>query len=260
MRVRELVSILNQQSPESSACSWDNPGLQVGDFDWEVSKVYLALDAEDDVIRHAVESGADFLLTHHPLIFHGIKKINSDDFIGRRILMMAQNHLAYYAMHTNFDIHGMADFAAQKMDLKNPKVLEVEFIQDGNEEGIGRIGTLASAVTLKECIDLVKKAYDIEQVKVFGNLSDKIQRVAISPGSGKSVIPAALEKQAEVLITGDIDHHTGIDAIAQNMAVIDAGHYGIEHIFIEYMEGFLKQQCPELALASEPHRAPFQIL
>lgn len=260
MKVRELVEILKKQAPEETACSWDNVGLQLGDFQKEVNKVYIALDAEDHVITHTLESGADFLLTHHPLIFKGIKSINSDHFIGRRILKMAENGVAYYAMHTNFDIHGMAELSAQKLGLTDCEVLETEYVHDGIEEGIGRVGYFEKPVTLSECIERVKKAYDIEMVKVFGNPDSKVHKIALSPGSGKSVILSAQKKGADVLITGDIDHHEGIDAVASKMAVIDAGHYGIEHIFVDYMKEYLQKNCPELEIETEPHRQPFLYL
>ena len=87
-------------------------------------------------------------------------------------------------------------------------------------------------VTLRECGQEVKDSFRLGSVKIFGDLDARVRRIAISPGSGKSMIRAALDKKADVLITGDIGHHEGIDAVAQGLAVIDAGHYGIEHIFM----------------------------
>ena len=80
------------------------------------------------------------------------------------------------------------------------------------------------------------------------------------PGAGKSNVKDALRAGADVYITGDIDHHTGIDAAASGMAVIDAGHYGIEHIFIPYMAQYLKKQAPELEIVMQENAEPFQIV
>ena len=103
MKCRELIEILEELAPVSLACDWDNPGLLAGRSDKEVRTVYLALDATDDVIDNAVECRADMIITHHPLIFKPLKKVNDEDFISRRILKMIQNDISYYAMHTNFD-------------------------------------------------------------------------------------------------------------------------------------------------------------
>ena len=106
----------------------------------------------------------------------------------------------------------------------------------------------------------MKEAFQLNEVKVFGELGQKVQRIAICPGSGKSVIPEALKRNADVLITGDIGHHEGIDANAQGLAVIDAGHYGIEHIFIEDMKQYLEKNLEGVEVIAAPVRHPFQMV
>lgn len=69
------------------------------------------MDATDEAIEEAIAKGADMLLTHHPMIFKGMKRVTQEDFIGRRIIRLIQNDMVYYAMHTNFDVMGMADLA-----------------------------------------------------------------------------------------------------------------------------------------------------
>ena len=101
MKVKELTAWLENKYPAKAAEHWDNVGLLVGDKEQEIHKGYVALDLTDAVLEHAIDCGADMILTHHPLIFGGIKRVNADDFIGRRILALAQHGIAYYAMHTN---------------------------------------------------------------------------------------------------------------------------------------------------------------
>lgn len=127
-------------------------------------------------------------------------------------------------------------------------------------EGIGRVGGLSRSMTVKECAELVKERFGLPNVKIFGELEKRVQRAAICPGSGKSDAKQALKLGAEVYITGDIDHHTGIDMADCGMAIIDAGHYGVEHIYIADMERFLKKHCPELTVYTAPIRQPFQVL
>lgn len=260
MECKKVIEILEKQSPKSYACDWDNVGLLVGREDKEIQKIYIALDATDEAIEEAIANGADMLLTHHPMIFKGMKRVTREDFIGRRIIRLIQNDMVYYAMHTNFDVMGMADLAADYLGLSDTKVLEVTSVSESGEEGIGRYGSLKKEMTVRECCEEVKQAFSLENVKVFGNLERKVKTAAISPGSGKSVISNALQAGVDVLITGDIDHHEGIDAVAQELTVIDAGHYGVEHIFIPYMEQYLKREAKELEIAVQPLTFPFQII
>lgn len=260
MRCSDVIEKLEQLSPLSFAESWDNPGLLAGRKDKEIRVVYIALDATTDVIREAEKVHADLLLTHHPLIFRGIKQVNTDDFIGRRVFQLISKDICYYAMHTNFDVMGMADAAADEMNLRSPQVLEITFEDDISKEGFGRIGDLPQIMTLKQCCEYVKKCYGIEHVKVFGDLDMDVQKAVIMPGSGKSMIDAALKLGADVMITGDIDHHAGIDAVEQGMAVIDAGHYGLEKIFIPYMKEYLNREMPQLMVYTENPACPFAVI
>lgn len=260
MECKKVIEILEKQSPKSYACDWDNVGLLVGREDKEIQKIYIALDATDEAIEEAIANGADMLLTHHPMIFKGMKRVTQEDFIGRRIIRLIQNDMVYYAMHTNFDVMGMADLAADYLGISDTRVLEITSVSETGEEGIGRYGSLKKEMTVRECCEEVKQAFSLENVKVFGDLERKVKTAAISPGSGKSVISNALQAGVDVLITGDIDHHEGIDAVAQNMTVIDAGHYGVEHIFIPYMEQYLKREAKKLEIAVQPLTFPFQII
>ena len=260
MECKKVIELLEKQSPKSYACDWDNVGLLVGREDKEIQKIYIALDATDEAIEEAIVNGADMLLTHHPMIFKGMKRVTQEDFIGRRIIRLIQNDMVYYAMHTNFDVMGMADLAADYLGISDTRVLEITSVSETGEEGIGRYGSLKKEMTVRECCEEVKQAFSLENVKVFGDLERKVKTAAISPDSGKSVISNALQAGVDVLITGDIDHHEGIDAVAQNMTVIDAGHYGVEHIFIPYMEQYLKREAKELEIAVQPLTFPFQII
>ena len=218
------------------------------------------MDATDEAIEEAIANGADMLLTHHPMIFKGMKRVTQEDFIGRRIIRLIQNDMVYYAMHTNFDVMGMADLAADYLGISDTRVLEITSVSETGEEGIGRYGSLKKEMTVRECCEEVKQAFSLENVTVFGDLERKVKTAAISPGSGRSVISNALQAGVDVLITGDIDHHEGIDAVAQKLTVIDAGHYGVEHIFIPYMEQYLKREAKELEIAVQPLTFPFQII
>ncbi len=256
MRCQDILDKIEARYPRKYACDWDNVGLLAGSREREVDTVYIALDATDEMVDAASECGAQLLLTHHPMIFGGLKSVTTDDYVGERLIRLIRNDISYYAMHTNYDVMGMAELAADMLDLKDRKVLEE--VLDG--EGIGRVGDLPRSMTLEECANFVKERFGLPNVKIFGELEKQVQRAAICPGSGKSEAKPALSMGAEVYITGDIDHHTGIDMADCGMAIIDAGHYGVEHIYIADMEHFLKENCPELRVYTAPVKQPFQVL
>ena len=190
--VSDVLDFLEGFAPPELAESWDNVGLLVGNRDKEIKKIYIALDATDEAIEEAVAAGADLLLTHHPMIFKGMKRITAEDFIGRRVIRLIQEDMAYYAMHTNFDVKGMADLAADYLHLTETRVLEVTCSSDTEVEGIGRYGSLTQEMGLEELCSLVKEVFSLDNVKVFGDLKQRVSTAAISPGSGKSVISNAL--------------------------------------------------------------------
>lgn len=260
MLCKEIIKKINESFPEERAMEWDNVGLLCGRDDKEVHRIYISLDATDFIIEDAIRWKADMLITHHPLIFSGIKKINDHDFVGRRLLKMIQHDMCYYAMHTNYDVCGMAELSGKTLGIGNAEVLEVTYTNGEREEGIGRVADLDEEMTLDECCDMVKEKFMLSNVKVFGNLGTKVKRIAISPGSGKSMINIALSKGADVLITGDIDHHTGIDAFAQGLCVIDAGHYGLERIFIPDMKDYLEEQLNDVIVKAADVYSPFLIV
>ena len=125
MKCEQIREILETLAPVAMACEWDNPGFQVCRWEKEINSIYLAVDATDEVIAEAKELKADMILTHHPLIFGGIKNVLTSDFIGRRIYGLAQQDMVYCAMHTNFDICVMADLAADYLELMETEPLEV---------------------------------------------------------------------------------------------------------------------------------------
>ncbi len=143
MQCKEIMQVIEATYPRTAALDFDNVGLLAGRADKEVNRVYLALDATDRVIERAIEAGADMLITHHPLLFSAVKKVTDEDFITRRIVKLIQNDISYYAMHTNYDVLGMAELAGKVLDIAHTDVLDVTQTDEvGEEKGIGRIGEL----------------------------------------------------------------------------------------------------------------------
>ena len=258
MTVGAIQDLLNEAVPEAAALSWDNSGLLVGDREWEVKKVYLALDATDQVIDHAVSAGADMIITHHPLIFGALKRVTAGDYVGKRVIRLVEHHMALYAMHTDFDIYAMGPLVGSRLGLSDIAVLDPAD-EENPALGIGGIGTLPQDLTLEEYALFVKTNLFVPAVKVFGDVKRKVSRIAFLPGSGKSDIDMAVARGADCMVTGDVDHHSGLDAVEKGIAVIDPGHWGMEHFFTEYMDLFLKGHTGSLETVCEPYVSPFAI-
>lgn len=258
MLCREIVNKIEEVYPKKYAMDWDNVGLLAGRGNKEVSKIYVALDLTEEALAEAVRWKADMIVTHHPLIFSPLKTITDESVTGNYIITMLKNDISYYAMHTNYDVLRMAELSAEIFGFAERETLDVFFEEE--KRGLGCIGTYGKELNLRECCEIVKKQFGLEHIKVFGDLDKKIERIAICPGSGKSVIRTAVKKGADVLITGDIGHHEGIDAAADGMAVIDAGHYGLEYIYIEDMRKFLEKNLLYVEIKTAGLKPPFQFI
>ncbi|MDO5135990.1 MAG: Nif3-like dinuclear metal center hexameric protein [Eubacteriales bacterium] len=260
MKICELTAWLEEIYPPVMAEEWDNVGFLVGDDEREVTCVFLALDLTEETLLEAERAGAELIITHHPMIFSGIKRVSNHSFTGRRILSLIQKNMGYYAMHTNYDILGMADHSAQLLGLKEPRVLAETFREGERSEGLGRVGDLESPMTLREYALFVKERLCLGDVKVYGNLEGMVERAAVCTGSGKSLLSQVERSGAQVYVTGDIDHHTGIDAVASGLFIIDAGHYGTEYIFMEAVKKRLAEAYPHLRVVCAQVKSPYSIL
>lgn len=253
----DVMQCLEDLSPVSFAEGWDNVGLLLGRREKVVDTVMLCVDVTEQVISQAIQAGVSMIVSHHPLIFSGVKRITNDDVFGTRLLDLIRADICVYAMHTNFDVMGMADAAAERLELLDTEVLQVTYEDEIATEGIGRTGKLKGAMTLEEVAALTKEAFQVPSVRVFGEPETLCCEVAVCPGSGKSLIKDVLKSGVDVYITGDIDHHTGIDLVAQGICVIDAGHYGVEKLFVPYIYDYFSKIMPELRVIKAVEEEPY---
>lgn len=262
MKCEDITEVLEKLSPVSSACDWDNVGLLVGQRNRDVRKIQLSLDATEEAVDHAVSGGADMLVTHHPMIFHGVKKINDDTALGRKILKLAAADICYYAMHTNFDIMGsMTGEASKRIGLKVDSPIEpTGYDEDKRPVGIGSEGELPDPMTVRQAAELVKEQFCLKGVMVTGDPDRVVTRAAICPGSGKSEINRCLADGVELLITGDIGHHDALDALEEGLSIIDATHYGLEHIFTDFMYDYLTPRLEGVEIEVYDSGCPFQYI
>lgn len=267
MKCRQIIDILEELAPQKFAESWDNCGLSYGNKDLNVDKILIALEPTECVIEQGIKKGVDMIITHHPMIFRPVKSLSCDEVIGRKITKLAKNDIACYSMHTNMDAVVMASVAADKLELQDVTrlgVIEDDYSVDGvtTTIGLGSVGNLKESISLRKCSQIIKDRFGIDRVRIVGNLQKNIERIAILPGSGKSYIKKAIKEKADVLITGDIDYHSAIDALEAGICVIDAGHFDTEHFFVEYVAKYLNKKLKsygiEVDIATE--KSPFTIV
>lgn len=253
--VAQIIKIMDRMAPPWLAEEWDNVGLQIGDPRLPVRKIWVALDPSQEVVKSACEKNVDLLITHHPLIFRPLKSIDFDTAGGIIIQMAANHQLAIFSAHTNLDIvqDGVNDILAQRLEIQGLSILQplhagqrskenISSLKgDETEHGIGRIGTLAKAGSLKSLVSMVKNKLKLDFVKVAGNLEMKVERVAICSGSGSSLMHAFIASDAQVFISGDIRYHDARDAENANRGIIDIGHFPSEHLMVDALAQQLRK-------------------
>lgn len=263
MKCKDIIVHLEGLSPRKYACDWDNVGLLVGRKEKEVHKIMVALDASKEVITEAVKQNVDMLITHHPMIFSSLKQVNEDNFIAEKVLTLAENGICYYAMHTNFDaVGGMAELAAGERFLNLTETRPIEECEEVGV-GMGRYGKLPKPMTAEQVCEYVKEKFNIPFVMLYQskkNADTIYERIAVMPGSGKSDKKLVARNGYDLYLTGDFGHHDGLDAMDMGLTVIDATHYGLEHIFVAYMGDFLKDICADCEVVEMATGCPIRVL
>ena len=237
-KAQTIFSVIEKIAPRSLAESWDNVGLQLGSYRQEVSRVLLALDITKEVVDEAVEKQADLIISHHPFIFGGIKKICFDDYKGDLIRRLISHDIALYAAHTNLDMaeSGLNTYIAGVLGLKNIRPMTAD-----DQPAFGCIGEI-DPVMPEEMIRLVKERLGVDTLRVTGLPDHPVKKVALCTGSGSEFMGTAKRLGADVYITGDMKHHEAQRAIESGIWVIDAGHFGTERMVVQWFKDTLEAE------------------
>ena len=234
--VRDVVRLINAVAPEANAITdgYDNVGLIVGKADSEVYRVLCCLDVTEEVLREAIDSDVQMIVSHHPMIFYPINKVTDESLLGSKIITAIENGIAIYASHTplDFTVDGINDYLAGVFKLKDVEVMD-KYISEN--EGLGRVGNLEEEVTVSALKDEVARRLDDEYVRVIGDHYDPVSRVAISNGAGggeTAYVDMALKAGADCLRTADLKPHVAIYAKERGVTVIEPQHYTMEHVYV----------------------------
>lgn len=219
--VLEVLNYVDELAPFELAMKWDNVGLLVGDKDAIVTGCVLALDVNKDVLDFAIEQKANLIITHHPVIFGGLKKLTTDNIIYK---LVAKN-ISVISAHTNLDLveGGVNDALAETLELENIRPLE-------NTGGLGRVGELEKEMLPSEFVQFVKRVLFAESVN-YTNFEKPIKTVALVGGEGSDFAFACPE--ADAYLSGELKHHVFIDAQNMEKQIFAVGHHESEVCVLE---------------------------
>ena len=244
MKVKEIINAIEEFAPLSIQEGWDNSGLCVGSPEDEVTSVLLGLDCTPELVDEAVACGADMIVTHHPLIFKGVKRISPEDQTGEAIIKAVRAGISIYAAHTSADkvLAGVSGAMAARLGLEDVRILE----EDGEGTGLGVVGDLAEPLTAMEAVALVKDRFSLKSLRTSRPVEGKITRVAMCGGSGGSLIGAARKAGADLYLSGDISYHNFFTE--NGFMIMDIGHYESEIEIVDILFSLIKKKFPTFAV------------
>jgi len=251
MKVSEISEILNNWMPTAIAEDFDNVGLIVGNPESIVTNILVTLDTTNEVIDEAIKKNCNLIVSYHPIIFNGLKKITSDSgYVQKSIVNAVKNNISIYAIHTSLDNHpeGITYFLAKKIGLKNlstliPKTNDSE----GIKTGMGIIGKLDQPKDEDSFFDLLKDKLNLKYIRHSKKINKTISKVSIVVGSGSFAIKNSLDSEVDAFITSDLKYHNFFEA--DNKAIlVDIGHYESENHIKLIIKEFLNKKLPNFTL------------
>ncbi|MEG0924551.1 MAG: Nif3-like dinuclear metal center hexameric protein [Anaerovoracaceae bacterium] len=241
MKTEELLKKLEIIAPHNLQEEWDNSGFQVDMGNENIFRVLVALEVTNEVIDQAITEDVDLILTHHPLYFTPIKMFDNNTVIGNQTVKLINNNISVFSCHTNFDKvdGGNNDYLAELLELSDIGLLEE------SKDEFCRVGKLKTAISLWQFIGRCELALDVDKkfFNAVGDLNKMITTVGLCTGSGGEFIEAASNENCDLFVTGDLKYHQAQMAKDLGIAVLDAGHYGTEKIFIDNMTNRLATLC-----------------
>jgi len=232
MKTAEIYEFLNELSPFDMQESWDNSGLLIGDFSQEISTIVLSIDVDEKLLDSLEENA--LLITHHPIIFGGIKQMEFSKYPANLIQKMIKKNISNIAMHTNFDQTHLNEYVAK--EILGYKIVK----KDG----------FVAYLDVNEAFDLfaakVSAAFGLEVARCV-KCHDYVEKAALTTGSGCSLLKSI---EADCFLTGDVKYHDAMEAKSINISLIDIGHYESEHFFAEILEKHLKILGLKVIIAS----------
>jgi len=240
VKVKDVVSIMDKWAPFDTALDFDNVGLLVGDGNADVLGILIALDITQDVIEEAQDMGANLIVTHHPVIFDAMKDMTFDTAQGAHCQKLARYQISVISAHTNLDMAdgGISDVMTELLGMKN--------VKKARATNLISVGELPSALSTKEFLKLVQKAFDSKRVYTAGAPPEMIKKVCVLAGSGGDFISQAKTTEADVYLIGAAKHDQAIAANTLGVFMVTAGHYETEVIILPKILAYLQKHTDDV--------------
>jgi len=244
MKVRDIISVIEEFAPADIQEKWDNSGLCIGSPDDDVTSLLIGFDCTPELVDEAVSVGADMILTHHPLIFNPLRRISPDNAVGLAVIKAIRAGIAVYAAHTSADkvLSGVSGAMAVRLGLQNTGVLE----EEAPGIGLGVVGDLPSPMDALSFISLVKERFSLSSVRCSAPLKGMVSRVAMCGGSGSSLISKAMESGAQAYLCGDVSYHNFFTP--EGFMIVDMGHYESEIEIVDILFSLIRKKIPTFAV------------
>ena len=239
-----MLSALERFAPLPLQESWDNAGLQVGLTETEVSGALLCLDVNERIVDEAIRKGCNLIVSHHPLLFRGLKTISDLTDVQRTVMKAIENRLCVISMHTNMDnAKGGVNYRiARKLELEDVQFFASKQV-DGIEAGSGVVGKLAEPMAADDFILKVKRIFGVECAMCNELLRRPVSKVAICGGAGDFLLDEALKTGADAFITGEMHYHQYF-GYEQQIQICVIGHYQSEQFTSEVFQEIIQEACP----------------
>lgn len=260
IKVKEIAKVIEDFAPLSLQESYDNAGLQVGDPEANVSAVLLCLDVTEDILREAIERECNLIVSHHPLIFHGLKCLTGADPTQRIVAEAIRRGIAIYSAHTNLDAaaEGVSAEIAHALRLTNLRPLCPA--APGADTGLGIVGDI-EAVPKLEFLRRLKDEFGVRALRYSAQSPQIVlHRVAICGGAGASFIKDAVKAGADVYVSGDFKYHD-FTTYGSRILLADIGHYESELCAMKIFSKVIREALPEtVVLFAEREESPISLL
>ena len=246
MKIRDVIAPIEEFAPLSLQESYDNAGLVVGRLDDELQGgVLLAVDVTEEVVAEAIEKGCGLIITHHPIIFHPLKRFNSASVVERCVEMAIRNNIALYACHTNLDstINGMSWRVGEMLGLQGMEILQ----PTSEQSGFGVVGTLAEGVSEEMFLKRVQETFSVKALRHSALLGREVKRVAICTGAGASLMAEARNSECDIYLTADLKYNDFYTPDSK-FVVVDMGHFESEFCVIAILFDILSKIFINFAL------------
>ena len=240
MKAGEVAALIESFAPLESAAPWDNSGFCIGSPAAEVRGILVGFDCTPALVREAIARGANMIVTHHPLIFHSVKKISEDTFLGEIITLAIKHDIVVYAAHTNADkaSGGVNDLMADRLGLTCRRPL--------SEDGFGLVGALEHPMPAADFISFVKKVFSLQTLRSSAPIEKPVRTVALCSGSGGSCLEDALASGADAYICGDLTYHQFFTQ--KGFMVLDIGHFESEIDIVDKLISVLEEKISTFAV------------